>query len=92
MYFNNQAEQCKISRRALEIAEETYLMAYKRYENGAMTVTDFNVANNELESAQAQYLSQLNTFWSYYYTIQRLTLYDYIRNEKLDCDFDKLVK
>lgn len=92
MYFNNQAEQCKISRRALEIAEETYLMAYKRYENGAMTVTDFNVANNELESAQAQYISQLNTFWSYYYTIQRLTLYDYIRNENIDCDFDKLVK
>lgn len=92
MYFNNQAEQCKISRRALEIAEETYLMAYKRYENGAMTVTDFNVANNELESAQAQYLSQLNTFWAYYYSIQRLTLYDYIRNENIDCDFDELVK
>lgn len=92
MYFNNQAEQCKISRRALEIAEETYLMAYKRYENGAMSVTDFNVANNELESAQAQYLSQLNTFWSYYYTIQRLTLYDYIKNRNIDCDFDEIVK
>lgn len=92
MYFNNQAEQCRISRRALEVAEETYLMAYKRYENGAMTVTDFNTANNELESAQAQYLSQLNTFWAYYYTIQRLTLYDYIRGCDIDCDFDKIVK
>ena len=92
MYFNNQAAQCRISRRALEIAEETYLMAYKRYEKGAMSVTDFNTANNELESAQAQYLSQLNTYWSYYYTIQRMTLYDYVNNENIKCDFDELVK
>ena len=92
MCFNNQAAQCRISRRALEIAEETYLMAYKRYEKGAMSVTDFNTANNELESAQAQYLSQLNTYWSYYYTIQRMTLYDYVNNENIECDFDELVK
>lgn len=92
MYFNNQAELCKISRRALKIAQETYSMAYKRYEKGVMSVTDFNTANNELESAQAQYLSQLNTYWSYYYAIQRMTHYDYIRNEVLDCDFDELTK
>ena len=67
-------------------------MAYKRYEKGAMSVTDFNTANNELESAQAQYLSQLNTYWSYYYTIQRMTLYDYVNNENIECDFDELVK
>lgn len=89
--FNSQAEQCRISKRALEIAEETYLMAYKRYENGAMTVTDFNTANNELESARSQYLSQLYTYWYNYYSIQRLTLFDYIRNTELNCDFDKMI-
>lgn len=92
MVFNSQSEQCKISRRALEIAEENYLMAYKRYENGTMTITDLNVANSDLENAQSQYLSQLYSFWSNYYSIQRLTLYDYIKNEKIYCDFDRIVK
>ena len=47
---------------------------------------------DEVMSAQAQYLSQLNTYWSYYYTIQRMTLYDYVNNENIECDFDELVK
>lgn len=92
IYFNNQIKQCKISKRALEIAEETYIMAYKRYENGTISVTDLNTANNELENAHSKYISQLNTFWNYYYEIQRITLYDYINNKDLDCDFDAIVK
>ena len=92
MHFNNQAGQCKISRRALDIAEETYLMAYKRYANGALSVTDLNNASNDLENAHAQYLAQLNTFWSYYYTIQRLTLYNYIKDEAIDCDFEAIIR
>lgn len=92
LYFNNQAEQCKISRRALEIAEETYRMAYKRYENGALSVTDLNIANTELENAQAKYLSQLSGYWTYYYDIQRITLYDYINDKNIDYDFDEILK
>ncbi len=92
MVFNSQAEQCKISRRALEIAEENYLAAYKRYENGSMTITDLNVANSDLENAQAQYLSQLYSFWSNYYSIQKLTLYDYINMCDLDCNYDEIIK
>lgn len=92
LYFNNQAEQCKISRRALEIAEETYRMAYKRYENGTIGVTDLNISNSELENARSKYLSQLSSYWLYYYDIQRVTLYDYINDREIDCDFDKILK
>lgn len=92
MNFNSQSEQCKISKRALEIAEETYRTAYKLYENGTSAITELNTANNDLENAQTQYLLQLHTYWSCYFSIQRLTLYDYINNTKIDCDFGNIVK
>lgn len=92
MNFNSQQEQCKISKRALEIAEETYRTAYKLYENGTSAITELNTANSDLENAQTQYLLQLNTYWSCYFSIQRLTLYDYINERKIDCDFDNIIK
>lgn len=92
MQFNNQAEQCRISTRALEIAEESYLITYKRFENGTASVTDLNTATNELESAQVQFINQLRTYWYDYYTIQKMTLYDYIRGSELDCDYDEIIK
>ena len=90
--FNNQAEQCRISTRALEIAEESYLITYKRFENGTATVTDFNTVTNELENAQVQFINQLRTYWYDYYTIQKLTLYDYINGVELMTDFDEIIK
>lgn len=92
MQFNNQAEQCRISTRALEIAEERYLITFKRFENGTATVTDLNTATNEFESAQVQFLNQLQIFWYDYYTIQKLTLYDYINRVELMSDFDEIIK
>lgn len=92
LQFNNQAEQCRTSVRAQDIAAERYDIMKKRFENGAVTVTELNTARDEFESAQHQHLSQLQQFWTDYYGIQKLTLYDFIRNEDVRVDFDELVK
>ena len=90
MQFNNQAEQCRTSMRAQDIAEERYDIMKRRFENGAVTVTDLNTAQEEFESAQHQYISQLQQFWTDYYGIQKLTLHDFIRREDIRVDFDDL--
>lgn len=90
--FNNQAEQCRTSVRAQDIAAERYDIMKKRFENGAVTVTELNTARDEFESAKHQYLNQLQQFWTDYYGIQKLTLYDFIRKEDVRVDFDELIK
>lgn len=92
MQFNNQSEQCRTSQRAQDIAEERYEIMKKRFENGTVTVTELNTAQQEFESARNQYFNQLQTFWSDYYAIQKLSLYDYIRQQDLDIDFDEIIK
>ena len=92
MQFNMQPTLCRDAMRAQEIAEERYGITYKRFETGAVSVTDLNTAQQELESAKSQYINQLRTFWNDYYTLQKSTLYDWVTGSEISVDFDSLVK
>ncbi|MBO6124581.1 MAG: TolC family protein [Bacteroidaceae bacterium] len=83
MQFNAQPSQCRNALRAQEIAEERYNIMRRRYEEGTVSVTDLNTALQEMTSAKAQYIGQLNTFWSDYYSLQKSTLYDWNLNRDL---------
>jgi hypothetical protein len=43
-----------------------------------------------MDNATAQYLSSLQNYWNYYYTIRQMTLYDFIGDKPLDADFERL--
>lgn len=90
--FNNQAKQCEISMKAREIADERYEITKKRFQNGSVTVTDLNTAQKEKDDAQMQYINQISTFWSAYFEIQKLSLYDYINKKDISTEFDKLIE
>ena len=92
MQFNLQYEQCREAARAEEIADERYTLTLQRFETGSISVTELNTAQQEKESARAQYISQLQTYWNNYYNIQRRTLWNYINNNEITTDFNKLVK
>ena len=92
LLFNSQAEQCRISIKASEIADERYEIVRKRFENNTVTVTDLNTAMNAKINATNQYIDQLQTYWSKYFELQKITLYDFINHRDISEDFDKLVK
>ncbi len=88
MQFNAQPAQCRNALRAQEIAEERYEIMRRRYEAGTVSVTDLNTALQEMTSAKAQYISQLNTFWNDYYSLQKSTLYDWTMNRDILFDLN----
>lgn len=90
--FNSQPFLCRDAMRAQEIAEERYGIMRRRFETGAVSVTDLNTAQQEMETAKAQYISQLKTFWSDYYSLQQSTLYDWVRQTDITADFDALLR
>lgn len=92
MQFNMLPDQCHDAMRAQEIAEERYAITRRRFENGAISVTELNTAQQELESAKAQYITQLKTFWYDYYSLQKSTLHDWINHFDLSVDFEEIIK
>ncbi len=91
LQFSFQSEQCRTSLRAQQISHERYNITKKRFETGNVSVTELNTALQELETAKSQYISQLKTYWTYYYTLRRYTLYDWVQHRSLGADFDAIV-
>jgi hypothetical protein len=72
------------SKKAQEIAIKRYDITQKRYILGKITITDLNIAQEEKDSSVLQYLNSLENFWIDYYTLRRLTLYDFINDKKIE--------
>ena len=51
-----------------------------------------NVSIEEKDAARRNYLNALHTYWSLYYTLRSLTLYDFFEGRPLQVDYGQLVK
>lgn len=90
--FNNQIKQCNVARKAVDISRERYQILLERFATtGAVSVTDLNTAQGEMESANSKYISELSSYWSSYYEIQKLSLYNYIEDRDIDAEFDEII-
>ncbi|MEG1484373.1 MAG: TolC family protein [Bacteroidales bacterium] len=90
LQFNLQGSQCVVSAQADTIGRERFDVTKQRFLNGLINVTELNTAQNEMDDAAVRYLKDLSNYWNYYYNIRKLSLYDYLNDQKLTVDFEKL--
>ena len=90
--FNNQRQQCLASRKAMEIASERYELMMDKFRRGSATVTDLTNAQNDNESAMAKYITDYSNFWTYYYTLRKYALYDFITGKDIDVSVKEMVE
>ena len=90
--FNNQRQQCVASKRAMEIAAERYSLMMDKFRSGNATVTDLTNAQNDSDSALSKYIGDLSNYWNYYYTLRKLTLYDFLNGRDIDIDVKEMVE
>jgi outer membrane protein TolC len=62
----------------------------RRFKIGKLDITKLNLARNDVETARRAYISSLRKYWTNYYTIRQLTLYDFDKKEDLTVNFDKI--
>mgnify|MGYP003664133348 FL=1 len=74
------------SEKAKEIAIKRYQITKERYILGKITITDLNLAQQEKDKAEIDYLNSLENFWTDYYTLRKLTLYDFINDKKIEAE------
>jgi outer membrane protein TolC len=92
MQFNIQDDQLRIASKADTIAELRYEVTKQRFLIGKISVLDLNVAQTEKDVAARSYLSTLRSYWSNFYTMRALTLYDWINDQSLSQEFDELLE
>jgi hypothetical protein len=64
----------------------------ERFYIGKIDVLDLNVALGEKDAATRNYLSTMKNYWSYFYNIRRLTLFDFQKSIPLEEDFESLIR
>ncbi|ASU35195.1 TolC family protein [Mucilaginibacter xinganensis] len=83
--FNVMKDQLALTAEADSIASEKYKIARERYVLGDLSITDLSIAFQENDQAKRDYVQSLRDFWSAYYQLRYLSLYDFEKNEKITC-------
>ena len=56
------------------------------------SVTDLNTARTESDNATQKYVRDIASFWNYYYTLRKLTLYDFLAGDDLEVDYEEMTQ
>lgn len=90
--FNNQRRQLDIARRADEIAAQRYATNVETFMIGRISTLDLNDSQAKKDSARQNFVNQLFRYWSYYYRLRSLTLWDYELHTGIDADFSRILR
>ena len=90
MEFNRQNNKLIIAAKADTIGSKRYMVTKQRYLIGKIDITELNIALAEKDAAKRDYLSALRNYWTNFYEIRKLTLFDYLHNERISFNFNSL--
>jgi outer membrane protein len=72
-----------ISAKADTVAEKQFEVARNRYIIGKITNTDLYNAQTEKDAAVLAYVQALRGYWTAYYHLRRVTLYDFATKQEM---------
>jgi outer membrane protein TolC len=81
--FDVLLSQIEITKKSDEVAEERYIVSQNRYLIGKIDITNLNIALTEKDNAKRSYVGALRSYWTSYYDLRRLTLYDFTNRRLL---------
>nr|WP_262910834.1 TolC family protein [Wocania arenilitoris] len=84
--WSSQRDFLFTAQKAKEVATKRYDISKKRYVLGKIDILNLNVALEQRDRAVLQYLNSLEDFWRDYYVLRQLTLYDFIKDEKIEVE------
>lgn len=90
--FNKQQRLILRSVEALQMAIASYNINKQRFIVGMTDISALTLSLNRREEAQRNYITTLNNYWNCYYTIRKLTLFDFERQEALYFQFERILK
>jgi outer membrane protein TolC len=89
--FNLQANQVAIAAKSDTVAQRMFDVTKQRFLIGKISVLELNNADTRKDQNKRAYIQELQNYWSYFFNIRDLTLYDFINRKPLETDFEKLL-
>ena len=90
--FNLQASQVRNASKADTVAQLGYDVTFQRFLIGKIDVIKLNIASNDQETARIAYLNRLRDYWTSYFRLRSLTLFDFEKNQPLMGDYDTILE
>lgn len=90
--FNLQDDQVKIAAKSDTVAAKMFEVTKQRFLIGKIDVLELNNADTKKDSNKRSYIQALNNFWTYFYNMRSVTLYDFVNKKPLEADYEKLVE
>src|SRR6478672_4475065 len=78
--FDMMKDQLVLTAKADSIASEKYQIAKDRYVLGNLSITDLSIAFQEKDQAKRDYIAALRDYWSAFYQLRYLSLFDFETN------------
>jgi len=92
MQFNMQKNQMKIAAKADTVAQKRFDVTQKRYMIGKVNdILELNNAQIDNDNARIGYYNALKSYWSSFYELRRLTLFDFRDERKIAVDLNTIL-
>jgi outer membrane protein TolC len=72
-----------IAAKADTVAQKRFDVAYNRYVIGKINIDNLYLAQNEKDQALASYVQSLRAYWTAYYQLRRITLFDFETGQRI---------
>jgi outer membrane protein TolC len=90
--FNLQKDQVAIAAKSDTVAMKMFEVTKQRFLIGKISVLELNNADTRKDQNKRAYVQALQNYWSYFYNIRSLSLYDFINRKPLETDYDHLIR
>ncbi len=90
--FNIQKSRVESAALSDTLASESYELTMIRFNTGQADVLRLNSTQNAKDNARLQYINALSDYWSNYFTLRQLTLYDFLEERDIEFNEESLFK
>jgi outer membrane protein TolC len=90
--FNLQGAQVAIAAKSDTVARKMFEVTKQRFLIGKISVLELNNADTKKDQNRRAYVQSLQNYWSYFFNIRNLTLFDFINRKPLETDYEKLLE
>ena len=90
--FNVQQALISTAEEAMELAAMAYDMTRERFVIGKTDLNSLILSQERENRARQNYIASLRSYWMNYYKLRKLTLYDFLEQEVLTEQFDRIEK
>jgi outer membrane protein TolC len=89
--FNLQSQIVKTAFEKKNYAEKAYLTVKQKFVSGTEDVNSLILSLSRQDNAKLDYINAIYNYWYYYFSLRKITLYDFVNKKPLSQDIDALI-